>query len=590
MVDPRIYRTMLVLVAFALIIFGFSFQSQPGALGTTLAPAAFQGSYGTMTRLAAMFPDRRPGSPQDNALAGYIARQLGGDQFAASTVSFAARTALGPRMLQTVVATRPGLMPGTIVVLAGRDALGSPATASLSGTAVLLQLARALSGETQQRTLMLVSTSGSQGAAGATELARSLAGQQVDAVIVLGDLAGARTIQPVIVPWSNASLLAPPVLRNTLASAIATQASLRPSAGGPLAQFSHLALPLATTGQAPFADSGIPAISLSVSGERSISRSEPIDPVRIAALGQAVLQTVDALNAGPAVSAPSAYLLLGGKLVPAWAVRLLALALILPVLVAVIDALARARRRGHSFRRWVLWVLASATPFLVVCVLIYVAALTGWIAAAPPIPVWAGGAAPGAAEIALLVVLATALLACFGLLRRLLVRRAAEIAGEPAEGSPLDGAAVALMLVMTVMTVLIWVVNPFASLMVVPALHLWLWFAEPGLRARRALPVLLLVLGLLLPALVLVYYMNSLGLSAAEAAWSVVLLVAGGQIGPLAAVCWSVLLGCVASAAVIVARSFGERVHEEEPVITVRGPVTYAGPGSLGGTESALRR
>jgi hypothetical protein len=146
------------------------------------------------------------------------------------------------------------------------------------------------------------------------------------------------------------------------------------------------------------------------------------------------------------------------------------------------------------------------------------------------------------------------------------------------------------MLVMTVIAVLIWVVNPFASLMVVPALHLWLWLAEPGLRARRALPVLLLVLGLLLPALVLVYYMNSLGLSAAEAAWSVVLLVAGGQIGPLGAVCWSVLLGCVASAAVIVVRSFGERVHEEEPVITVRGPVTYAGPGSLGGTESALRR
>jgi len=24
--------------------------------------------------------------------------------------------------------------------------------------------------------------------------------------------------------------------------------------------------------------------------------------------------------------------------------------------------------------------------------------------------------------------------------------------------------------------------------------------------------------------------------------------------------------------------------------VTVRGPVTYAGPGSLGGTESALRR
>jgi hypothetical protein len=32
------------------------------------------------------------------------------------------------------------------------------------------------------------------------------------------------------------------------------------------------------------------------------------------------------------------------------------------------------------------------------------------------------------------------------------------------------------------------------------------------------------------------------------------------------------------------------RVEEVDDPVTVRGPVTYAGPGSLGGTESALRR
>ena len=56
----------------------------------------------------------------------------------------------------------------------------------------MLDLARALSGETLNRSVMLVSTSGQIGAAGATQLAQSLVGQQVDAVIVLGDLAGSR--------------------------------------------------------------------------------------------------------------------------------------------------------------------------------------------------------------------------------------------------------------------------------------------------------------------------------------------------------------------------------------------------------------
>jgi hypothetical protein len=50
------------------------------------------------------------------------------------------------------------------------------------------------------------------------------------------------------------------------------------------------------------------------------------------------------------------------------------------------------------------------------------------------------------------------------------------------------------------------------------------------------------------------------------------------------------MLACLS--ALIVVLRMRRRVHsntEPEPLRT-RGPVTYAGPGSLGGTESALRR
>ena len=55
---------------------------------------------------------------------------------------------------------------GSIVIVAHRDARGSPALAGLSGTATLMELARDLSGETLNRTIVLASTSGSAGNGG----------------------------------------------------------------------------------------------------------------------------------------------------------------------------------------------------------------------------------------------------------------------------------------------------------------------------------------------------------------------------------------------------------------------------------------
>jgi hypothetical protein len=72
-----------------------------------------------------------------------------------------------------------------------------------------------------------------------------------------------------------------------------------------------------------------------------------------------------------------------------------------------------------------------------------------------------------------------------------------------------------------------------------------------------------------------------------------VLLLAGGHVGLPAALLWSIALGC-AAATIMLSMSAGASLpgagEEDYEEITIRGPLSYAGPGSLGGTRSALRR
>jgi hypothetical protein len=591
MVDPRIYRAGLALVAVAVIVFGFSLTDQPGAARTSLAPPTSTGAtaYGTMVSLAGRFPGRAPGSAGDGQLADYIAGRFRADGvFKVSTPSFSADTAAGRRTIENVVATRTGLSSGAIVIVAGRDAGASGATAELSGTAALLGLAHALAGQTQAHSLMLVSTGGSVGAAGATELAASIAPQRVDAVIVLGDLARAHVSQPIVDPWSNAATVAPPLLRQTLGSYVTAQTGLPVGSTNIAGQLAHLAFPLTTTEQGPFGGEGIPAVLLSLSGSHAAARGEQVDPARIDLLQNAVVQAVDALDAGSAVPPPAAYLTLGGKTVPAWAVRLLVLALILPVAGAAVDALARTRRRGHSIVRWLAWVLAGAVPFFVAWAVLLLAGVLAVLPATPPGPV-AGGVGFGFAAAAVTAVVVLLIVVSFLALRPICIRAASELGGaERRPESPAgDAAAVGLLIVTCACALALWAIDPFAAALVVPALHLWLWLAQPEVRARRGLAAAFVVLGLLPAVLVAIYYAHSFGLSPFGLAFTGILLVAGGQIGPAIGVLWCLLLGCAAGALVIVLRSAGSPSVADAPV-TVRGPVTYAGPGSLGGTESAL--
>ncbi len=593
MLDPRIYRTGFVAVALAVVVLAFSLTDQRGAMQPTLAPDAFNpdNAYATMLSLAKTYPDRRPGSFGDYSLAAEVVRRLRLIQgWNVSSSLTKGRTVDGGRTLETVAAVKAGQSTSSIVIVAHRDALGQPATSELSGTATLLELARVLSGETQRRTIVLASTSGSDGAAGATALARSLPGP-VDAVVVLGDLAGPTAHTPLIVPWSNGQNVAPTGLRDTIAAALGSQAALRPGGSALAAQFARLAFPWTLTEQGPFGARGYPAVTLSTSGEHVPSTDEPASPAQIQAFGRTALQSINALDSGADVPAAAPYLLYAGKVIPFWAIRLFVLALMLPVFGATIDGLARARRRGRPIRRWLLWVLASSVPFVLAVGLALGAQPIGLISQAPPGPVAAGAVPLHGGGVVTLALLGLVIVISFYAFRPLIIRLARIDRGDRELSDPPSraAAAAAVLVVMCLVAFATWLTNPFAAALMVPALHLWMWVVDPDVRLRRIVTAALLIAGLAAPVVVIVYYANALGLGPLEVAWNVLLMLAGGHLKLLVALEWSVLLGCVASVLVIAVREQHEPRAEEVP-ITVRGPITYAGPGSLGGTESALRR
>ena len=173
---------------------------------------------------------------------------------------------------------------------------------------VLLELAQVLSAQTQQRSVVLASTSASIGAAGAAELAQSLP-QPVDAVIVLGDMAGTDVRTPLVVPVVGLDIGgAAAVADHGRAGGRSSRPGLsagEESIGG---QFLHLAFPLAASEQRPFADSGEPAVLISASGSRVPAADEPTTQGQIGEFGRAVLQSVSALESAESVPAPSSYL------------------------------------------------------------------------------------------------------------------------------------------------------------------------------------------------------------------------------------------------------------------------------------------
>ena len=284
------------------------------------------------------------------------------------------------------------------------------------------------------------------------------------------------------------------------------------------------------------------------------------------------------------------------NVLPDWGARLIVGSLLLPALLAALDAFFRARRRRVPIAPWVAWLAVAAVPLPVAWLWLRALGATEVIEVpdGPVLPHLFPLETSGI--VAMVSALLAGALACW--LARFL---AGALRGRAAEDDPrptaaaaapvpgVDGLAVATGVWICALAAITWAMNPYAAGVLVLATHLWL-FAAGGWRglararrragrprADRARRRLLLPRARPRPA------RPRLGRGAGRRLGLRPVVDAAargrpGRAGGRRSAC------CSRAAASRATRRPAARG------IKTRGPVSYAGPGSLGGTESALRR
>jgi hypothetical protein len=593
MIEPRVYRVAFVPALLALVLTMFSLQSRPRPLPQGLAAdVLFDGRLAAIesARIAEREPDRRPGRPGNLRTAQRVAEALAARGFPAPDVQ---RFSHAGRDLVNVIARRAGRTRRQIVIVAARDAAVVPeATGSAADTAALLELARVFEGRPTRKTLVLASVDGSNlGEVGTTELLEELPSPElVDGVLVMSDLASPRRRGSFVQAWSNDASRAGIGLQRTVSESIRQELDFDPGGVGPLGQAARLSFPIGIGSQGVLLDAGYDAVRISGSGELPPEGDGPvtaIDEDTIGTLGRATLRTVTALDQGPRPEhGPDSYVTAVTQVLPGLVLSVLAGTLLLPALVAAVDAFARVRRRRIDVLAWMRWLGAWTAPFLAGYALAELLALTGATPSPPPAPVPPEVLPVDGAALGVLAGVAAAMALAYLLARWLAARPDPQLARP--EGA---GPAVAVGLVLTVSSLLLWVVNPYTGLMVVPAAHLWLLALLLAGPPPRRLRVVLLVLGALPPLLVTAYYLFALSIDPLAGAWYLLLLVTGHAAGPVTVFLGCLMLGALCATIELVYRTPAPPPEEEGPEgPSVYGPGAYAGPGSLGGTESAIRR
>ena len=560
MIEPRIYRAAFLPALLAFVVTMFSLQSRPEAVPQALAAdVLFDGRIAleATQRIAHANPDRRPGTDGDLAAASAVATALRGQHFAVTVDRFRSEE----KDLVNVVGRRIGESPRQLVVVAPRDADRVPDLAgSASDTASLMEIARTLEGRVTQKTLVLASVDGSTlGLAGSRRLAAQLASAgPVEALIVLSDTGVPNARGTLLIPWSETTVRTGVRLQRTVGESLLQELPSGGAGRGPgtMSQLGRLAFPLGIGDQAPFLDQGFDALRLSGSGELPPKAQPAPDADRLGALGRATLRTVFAYDVGGRVNEPpSSYILVAQQMLPRWSVALLVFSLLLPLLAAAIDAFARVRRRREPVLPWLRWLGAGLVPFLVALAVGEFLVLVGQAPDAPPVPLPpTAHSLDGSAGVTLGVC------TLFFVLTWLFARP--RLAGPvPAPDSP--GAGAALALVLAVLSIAIWVVNPFAALALLPAFHLWLLVTASPVPAARPAGIALVAAGLLVPLLIGLGVMERLKLGPLSELWYGFLLVTGHHVGLYTTVVGALLLTCFAAALRIAAARKPERTEPE---------------------------
>jgi hypothetical protein len=517
-VNGRLYRGTWLLVGLPLLVAAFS-VARPTPLPRAFLPE-FEGqaTKELAADLVTSAPNRFPGALGPVA---WFKEQLAPYGLPIHTERFSAVIpGHGRVQMQNLVAEAIGRSPRTIVVMAHRDndGTGPGANDNASGTAMLIQLARAYgtppgfpgSALHPNHTILFVSTDGGAfGALGAAAFAaHSPLRHDVAAVIDLDSVGGPGRIALEIngdVPRTPSGTLV-----ETAATRVAAQIGRRPARDSILRQLVDLGFPYSLYEQAPFAKHGIGALTLTT------AQDNPPDPLgdnpqklrveRLNQVGRSAQDLLGTLDEGVEFAqGTSSYLYLGSRLIRGWAVELVLMACLLPFLAAAVDLFARCRRRRIPLAP-ALRSLRSRLGFWAWVVVLF--ELFGLLGAWPdgaPRPVSPRSDAATNWPAGMLILLG--LLALGGWLvtrERLLPRDKVGVEEELAGHT-------AALLALAALSLLVVATNPFALLFLLPSLHAWLWLPQMrrlGVAARLGV----LALGFAGPALLIGEFAGRYGL------------------------------------------------------------------------------
>ena len=484
-IDVRLVRKGSVVVVLALLILALT-SSRGDPIVAPALPSSFDGAaaFSLTSQLARRFPNRVPGSPYDSAAAQWFAATLA--QYGLVTLDDTWTEqipGLGRVQLHNLAVVVPGAGKGVIAVVAHRDnnGLGAGANDNASGTATLIQLARAYAtaGTTSARpkpvhTVVFLSTDGGAfGSAGARHfVTTSRYRHDLVAAIVLDALAGRGS--PRLDISGDGGRVPSSALIRTAVARIVEQTGQTPRLPGTLRQLVDLGLPFGYGDQAPFLGHRISAIRVTTADDTG--RSDLTDgldrvaPLRLTRLGAASQNLLGSLDAGLELAQGSSpKVVVDSRVVRGWALELVLVAALFPFAIGVLDLVARCRRLGiglapacRSLRRrlgYVAWI----------GILLWLGVISGFLPEGNGRPVPPTGHAANTWPLASIGIGAALALGGWFIARRRLVPLR-----PPTDDEALAGYAAALG-GLSVLAVVTAIVHPLGLLVVVPSLYAWLW-------------------------------------------------------------------------------------------------------------------
>ena len=487
-IDGRLVRATLLVVALPLFIAVFT-VSRSGQIAIPPLPASFDGAAAAAltTELSRKYVDRAPGTPGNADSARWLTETLAQYGLTAQTDTWSENVpGLGAVALHNVEVVVPGSTRGAILVEAHRDtsAVGPGANDNASGTAALIQLARAYAsaGSSSARpkplhTLVFLSSdAGAWGGLGARRfVTTSRLRHEILAAVVLDGLAGEG--RPRLDIAGDAGHSPAPVLLRTAAARVEEQIGRPARLPSTLRQVVDLGMPFAYGDQAPFLGAHVSSLRLATADDSGASdvgdKPGQINRTRLARLGAAAQNLLGSLDAGGELAqGASPTLALHGRIVHGWALVLVFIGLLVPYAAGAVDLLARAHRRGVPLAPAFRALRRRLGFWLSLGLVLWIGAQLRLFPNGPPRPLPPGG--PTASDWpvgGLALLLGAALVLWFVTRRRLAPTRPVTVEED------LAGYAAALA-GLGIVAVLTAIVHPLALAFLLPSLYAWLWLPQ----------------------------------------------------------------------------------------------------------------